>query len=94
MNYTTQERFHIATNLLTYFYGTGNEPPPSAYPLECNTFLPWLAMLAHHPQIISSTSEQRVTDCCRDLGNTNVLVQIELKPKIKNAQIETLMQSW
>ena len=80
MNCTTQERFHFATNLLTYFYGTSNEPPPSAYPLECNTFLPWLAMLAHHPQIVSRTSEQRVIHCWWDLGNTNVLVQIKLKP--------------
>ena len=55
--------------LNTYFSGTGNEPPPSAYPLECNTFPPWIPMLAHHHQIVSSTLEQRVITRSWDLGN-------------------------
>ena len=63
---TTNPRTRIGmlqTQLETYFSGTGNEPPTSAYPLKCNIFPPWIPMLTSHIQVVSKTLERWLINC-------------------------------
>ena len=59
----------LQTQLKTYFSGTGNEPPTSAYPLKCNILPPWIPMLTNHIQVVSKTLERRLINCSWDLRN-------------------------